>query len=54
MERRKKRRSRSKLKPASESKEVKETLFKLNQIDFKVPRGQLVAIVGAGALERHH
>ncbi|KAI0268426.1 P-loop containing nucleoside triphosphate hydrolase protein [Russula aff. rugulosa BPL654] len=33
---------------ASEAKEVKEeTLFKLKQIDFKVPRGQLLAIVGA-------
>jgi ABC-type multidrug transport system fused ATPase/permease subunit len=44
----KNRRSTSKPKPASEPKEVKEeTLFKLKQIDFKVPRGQLVAIVGA-------
>jgi ABC-type polysaccharide/polyol phosphate transport system ATPase subunit len=34
--------------PASELKEVKEeTLFKLKQIDYKVPRGQLLAIVGA-------
>jgi ABC-type polysaccharide/polyol phosphate transport system ATPase subunit len=32
---------------ASEAKEVKEALFKLKQIDFKVPRGQLLAIVGA-------
>ena len=38
----------SKPEPASESREVKEeTLFKLKQIDFKVPRGQLLAIVGA-------
>ncbi len=44
----KKRRSTSKPKPALEPKEVKEeTLFKLKQIDFKVPRGQLLAIVGA-------
>ena len=34
--------------PASESKEIKEeTLFELKQIDCKVPRGQLLAIVGA-------
>jgi ABC-type multidrug transport system fused ATPase/permease subunit len=34
--------------PASESNEVKEEmLFKLKQIDVKIPRGQLVAIVGA-------
>jgi ABC-type protease/lipase transport system fused ATPase/permease subunit len=34
--------------PTLEPKEVKEeTLFKLKQIDFKVPRGQLLAIVGA-------
>ena len=33
---------------ASEPKEVKEEmLFKLKQIDVKIPRGQLVAIVGA-------
>src|SRR5258708_12250925 len=45
----KKRRSTSKPKPALEPKEVKEeTLFKLKQIDFKVPRGQLLAIAGAG------
>jgi ABC-type bacteriocin/lantibiotic exporter with double-glycine peptidase domain len=38
----------SKPEPVSEPKEVKEeTLFKLKQIDFKVPRGQLLAIVGA-------
>jgi len=44
----KKRRSTSKPEPALEPKEVKEeTLFKLKQIDFKVPRGQLLAIVGA-------
>ena len=37
-----------KLEPTSEPKEVKEeSLFKLKQIDFKVPRGQLLAIVGA-------
>ena len=42
------RRSTSKPEPTSEPKEVKEeTLFKLKQIDFNVPRGQLVAIVGA-------
>jgi ABC-type multidrug transport system fused ATPase/permease subunit len=42
------RRSTSKPEPTSEAKEVKEeTLFKLKQIDFKVPRGQLLAIVGA-------
>jgi ABC-type polysaccharide/polyol phosphate transport system ATPase subunit len=42
------RRSTSKPEPTTEAKEVKEeTLFKLKQIDFKVPRGQLVAIVGA-------
>ena len=41
------RRSTSKPEPPSEAKEVKEeTLFKLKQIDFKVPRGQLLAIVG--------
>ena len=43
----KKRRSKSKPEPASESEEVEETLFKLRQIDFRVPRGKLVAIVGA-------
>jgi ABC-type multidrug transport system fused ATPase/permease subunit len=33
---------------ASEPKEVKEEMaFKLKQIDIKIPRGQLVAIVGA-------
>ena len=42
------RRSTSIPEPTSEPREVKEeTLFKLNQIDFKVPRGQLLAIVGA-------
>jgi ABC-type multidrug transport system fused ATPase/permease subunit len=41
-------RSTPKPEPTSEPKEVKEeTLFKLKQIDFKVPRGQLVAIIGA-------
>jgi ABC-type Mn2+/Zn2+ transport system ATPase subunit len=40
--------STSKPEPTSEPKAVKEeTLFKLKQIDFKVPRGQLLAIVGA-------
>jgi ABC-type multidrug transport system fused ATPase/permease subunit len=40
-------RSTSKPEPPSEAKEVKEeTLFKLKQIDFNVPRGQLLAIVG--------
>ena len=43
----KKRRSKSKPEPASESEEVEKTLFKLRQIDFRVPRGKLVAIVGA-------
>ena len=44
----KKRHRKSKIEPASESKEVKEeTLFKLKRIDFKVPRGKLVVIVGA-------
>ena len=44
----KKRHRKSRIEPASESKEVKEdTLFKLKRIDFKVPRGKLVAIVGA-------
>jgi Fe-S cluster assembly ATPase SufC len=38
----------SKPESTSEPREVKEeTLFKLKQIDFKVPRGQLLAIVGA-------
>ena len=42
------RRTSSKPEPTSEPKEVKEeNLFKLKQIDFKVPRGQLLAIVGA-------
>ena len=42
------RRTTSKPEPTSEPREVKEeTLFKLKQIDFKVPRGQLLAIVGA-------
>ncbi len=42
------RRSTSRPESASEPREVKEeTLFKLKQIDFKVPRGQLLAIVGA-------
>ena len=37
-----------KLEPMSEPKEVKEeVLFKLKHIDLEVPRGQLVAIVGA-------
>jgi ABC-type polysaccharide/polyol phosphate transport system ATPase subunit len=41
-------RSTPKPEPTSEPKEVKEeTMFKLKQIDFKVPRGQLLAIVGA-------
>jgi ABC-type transport system involved in cytochrome bd biosynthesis fused ATPase/permease subunit len=44
----KERRRSSKPEPVSEPKEVKEeALFKLKQIDFKVPRGQLLAIVGA-------
>jgi ABC-type multidrug transport system fused ATPase/permease subunit len=33
--------------PLSESEEVKEVLFNLKHVDLKVPRGQLVAIVGA-------
>jgi ABC-type multidrug transport system fused ATPase/permease subunit len=38
----------SKPQPESEPKEVKEEmLFKLKQIDVKIPRGQLVVIVGA-------
>lgn len=42
------RRSTSKSEPVTEPKEVKEgALFNLKQIDFKVPRGQLLAIVGA-------
>ncbi|KAI0283629.1 ABC transporter [Russula aff. rugulosa BPL654] len=42
------RRRTSKPEPTSEPKEVKEeTLFDLKQIDFNVPRGQLLAIVGA-------
>ena len=42
------RRTSSKPEPTSEPSEVKEeNLFKLKQIDFKVPRGQLLAIVGA-------
>lgn len=42
------RRSTSKSAPVTEPKEVKEgALFNLKQIDFKVPRGQLLAIVGA-------
>jgi hypothetical protein len=42
------RRTSSKAEPASEPREVKEeNLFKLKEIDFKVPRGQLLAIVGA-------
>ena len=41
------RRSTFKPEPPTEAKEVKEeTLFKLKQIDFNVPRGQLLAIVG--------
>jgi hypothetical protein len=47
-EKKKGRRPTSKPEPTSEPREVKEeTLFKLKQIDFKVPRGQLLAIVGA-------
>ncbi|KAN0113413.1 ABC transporter [Russula decolorans] len=42
------RHSASKPEPTPEPKEVKEeNLFKLKQIDVKIPRGQLVAIVGA-------
>ena len=42
------RRSTSKPEPTSEPKEVKEeSLFKLKQINARVPRGQLLAIVGA-------
>ena len=42
------RRTSSKPEPTSEPREVKEeNLFRLKQIDFKVPRGQLLAIVGA-------
>ncbi|KAI0268425.1 ABC transporter [Russula aff. rugulosa BPL654] len=42
------RRSTPRPEPAPEAKEVKEeTLFNLKQINFKVPRGQLLAIVGA-------
>ena len=42
------RRSTSKPEPNSGPKEIKEeNLFKLKQIDLKVPRGQLLAIVGA-------
>ncbi|KAH8989225.1 ABC transporter [Lactarius hatsudake] len=37
----------SKPAPVSESKGVKEVLFKLKHINLRVPRGQLVAIVGA-------
>ena len=37
-----------KLEPISEPKVSKEeSLFKLKQLDFRVPRGQLLAIVGA-------
>ena len=44
----KERRRSSRPTPVSEPKEVKEdALFNLKQIDFKVPRGQLLAIVGA-------
>jgi ABC-type glutathione transport system ATPase component len=44
----KERRSISKPEPVSEPKEVKEeAVFNLKQISFKVPRGQLLAIVGA-------
>jgi ABC-type polysaccharide/polyol phosphate transport system ATPase subunit len=44
----KERRRSSRPEPVSEPKEVKEeVLFNLKQIDFKVPRGQLLAIVGA-------
>jgi ABC-type multidrug transport system fused ATPase/permease subunit len=42
------RRTTSKPEPTSEPREVKEeTLFKLKQTDSSVPRGQLLAIVGA-------
>jgi ABC-type polysaccharide/polyol phosphate transport system ATPase subunit len=42
------RRSISQPEPVSEPKEVKEeAVFNLKQINFKVPRGQLLAIVGA-------
>jgi ABC-type multidrug transport system fused ATPase/permease subunit len=42
------RRTTPKPEATSEPKAVKEeTLFKLKQIDLKVPRGQLVAVVGA-------
>ena len=42
------RRSTLKPEPTSELKDVKdETLFRLNQINFRVPRGQLLAIMGA-------
>ena len=41
-------RSTSKPEPTSEPKGAKEeSLFKLKQLDFRVPRGQLLAIVGA-------
>lgn len=40
-------RSTSKPEPASQPKVKEQTLFGLEQIDFKVPRGQLLAIVGA-------
>jgi ABC-type transport system involved in cytochrome bd biosynthesis fused ATPase/permease subunit len=44
----KERRSISKPEPVLEPKEVKEeAAFNLKQIDFRVPRGQLLAIVGA-------
>jgi ABC-type multidrug transport system fused ATPase/permease subunit len=47
-EKKKGRRASSNPEPTSETREVKEeNLFKLKQIDFKVPRGQLLAIVGA-------
>ena len=41
------RRSAPQPEPTSDLKEAEETLFKLKQMDFRVPRGQLVAIVGA-------
>jgi ABC-type polysaccharide/polyol phosphate transport system ATPase subunit len=42
------RRSSVKPEPAAEPKEIKEeNMFKLKDIDVRIPRGQLVAIVGA-------
>jgi ABC-type bacteriocin/lantibiotic exporter with double-glycine peptidase domain len=43
----KKNRRSSKQASVSASNEVKEVMFKLRNIDLKIPRGQLVAIVGA-------